>query len=262
MTEAASGAREAATLVIFRDRADGVSELLMMERSQGMAFAGGALVFPGGGIEPQDVLLAKASAQASYINALPVDEAAARIAAIRETLEESGLAIGFVDSPDPVSLGAMREEMAAGASFAKLASAAGLRLDLDALVPFARWQPSMKGHASRVYDTRFYLARLPEGSHAPSVDATENVHLIWASAQDVLDRADRGEVRIIFPTRRNLERLAQFRDFDAAADHARALPVRKVTPWIEVRADGRHLCIGDCHGYPVTSEPLDIALRG
>ena len=261
MTEAASGAREAATLVIFRDRVGGASELLMMERSQGMAFAGGALVFPGGGIEPQDLLLAEALVQASA-SILPVDEVAARIAAIRETLEESGLAIGFLDPPDRFSLGAMRADMAAGASFAKLATAKGLRLDLDALVPFARWQPGFKENARRVYDTRFYLARLPEGSHAPSVDATENVHLIWASAQEVLDRADRGEVKIIFPTRRNLERLAQFRDFDAAADHARTLPVRKITPWIEARADGHYLCIGDCHGYPVTAESLDTVMRG
>lgn len=257
MNEPASSARQAATLVIFRDRDDGPSELLVMERSKGMAFAGGALVFPGGGVEPGDIVMAEALA-----NDMPVDEAAARIAAIRETLEESGLALGFVNPPDRFALAAMRAAMAGGASFGALLAQAGLSLDLEALVPFARWHPSAKEHPTRVYDTRFYLARMPEGSHHATVDATENVRLFWASAQDVLNRADRGECRIIFPTRRNLERLAQFPDFVAATAHARGLPVQKITPWIEERADGRYLCIGDCHGYPVTSEALDTAMRG
>ena len=44
----------AATLVLVRDRPAGPPELLMVERAAGMAFAGGALVFPGGRIDPAD----------------------------------------------------------------------------------------------------------------------------------------------------------------------------------------------------------------
>ncbi|MFX5756392.1 hypothetical protein ABTE27_20825, partial [Acinetobacter baumannii] len=87
----------------------------------------------------------------------------------------------------------------------------GLALDLAALVPFARWCPRHRD--MRIFDTRFYLARLPEGAPEPQVDATENTRVFWQSAQAVLDDADRGAARIIFPTRRNLERLAQFDNF-------------------------------------------------
>ncbi|MFL6801753.1 MAG: NUDIX hydrolase, partial [Sphingomicrobium sp.] len=44
----------AATLIVARDRAVGPPELLMVERAEGMAFAAGALVFPGGRIDEAD----------------------------------------------------------------------------------------------------------------------------------------------------------------------------------------------------------------
>ena len=74
--------------------------------------------------------------------------------------------------------------------------------------------------------------------------------------------ADEGRARIIFPTRRNLERLARFASFAAAAADARAHPIRTITPWTEHR-DGRpHLCIDADLGYPITAEPVTAALRG
>jgi hypothetical protein len=48
----------AATLVVFRDVAGGAPELLLVERAKAMAFAGGALVFPGGRVDPGDHALA------------------------------------------------------------------------------------------------------------------------------------------------------------------------------------------------------------
>ena len=77
---------------------------------------------------------------------------------------------------------------------------------------FARWLPA---HAHmRIFDTRFYLARAARRTRRDAeVDATENVRLFWATAQTVLDDADAGRATIIFPTRRNLERLARFAEF-------------------------------------------------
>src|SRR3546814_2246554 len=69
--------------------------------------------------------------------------------------------------------------------------------------------------------------------------------------------ADRGEVSIIFPTRRNLERLAQADNFLSSSVHAAAHPVELVTPWIETRGGETHLCIPSHLGYPVTSEPFE-----
>lgn len=242
----------AATVVIFRELEDGPPQLLMVERAKAMAFAGGALVFPGGRIDPGDHALAATLADAP-------EDAAARIAAIRETIEETGLPLGLDPLPDAAGVAALRRGLEDGAPFARLLQDAGLTLDLDALIPFARWCPAHE-HA-RIFDTLFYVARLPEGAPAASVDATENVRLFWASAEAVLAEADAGAARIIFPTRRNLERLARFGSFAEAAAEAVLVPVRTITPWIEERADGRYVCIDDDLGYPVTAERFDRAMR-
>lgn len=235
----------AATLILFRERDTGPPELLMVERAKAMAFAAGALVFPGGRVDPGDYALAGDD-----------DEAAARIAAIRETIEEVGLAIGL--DPAPTAIAPMRAALHAGEPFAAVLGSARLRL--ETLEPFARWRPA---HApSRIFDTRFYLARLPADAPPASVDATENTRLFWTSAADILAQADAGRATLIFPTRRTLERLARFASFDAAVVDARAHPVRTITPWIEDRDGVDHLCIPDGLGYPIIGEPLTDVTRG
>lgn len=252
-TEPLPDAIPAATLVIFREQPGGPPELLMVERAKAMVFAGGAMVFPGGRIDPGDRLLAET------IDG-DADDLAARIAAIRETLEEAGLPVGLDPMPDADRLRSMRRALHAGAAFGRVLAEAHVSLALGALVPFARWRPAHRD--MRIFDTRFYLARLPADAPHATVDATENVRLVWASAQSVLDDADRGALRIIYPTRRNLERLARFDGFEAAAEDARAHPIGVVTPWQEDRDDGPHLCIPEGIGYPVTSERLESAARG
>lgn len=241
----------AATIVLFRDRASGPPELLMVERAATMAFAGGAMVFPGGRIDPGDIVLAG-------LHAPDLDDAPARIAAIRETLEEAGIAVGLDPLPSAEECCAMRARLHDGET---MGAVLGDRtLDLGALVPFARWLPA---HANmRIFDTLFYIAALPPGSPEPVVDATENVTARWTTAADVLAAADAGTAHIIFPTRRNLERLARYADFADAVVDAAAHPVRAITPFAEEREGGLHLCIPDDVGYPVTSELMTGALRG
>lgn len=241
----------AATVVVMRDRAGAAPELLMVERSTAMSFAGGALVFPGGRVDPGDYALA------AQLMPNDADEGAARIAAIREAIEEARIAPGVVPTPDAAQLDAMRAALHDGATIGAVLGDA--RLDLDALIPFARWLPRAVPH--RVFDTRFYLAEWPAGAPAPRVDATENSRLFWASAADVLAECDAGRATIIFPTRRNLERLALYGSFPEAVAHSRALPARIVTPWFEERDGERFLCIPDDLGYPVTSQPAATAIR-
>ena len=69
-------------------------------------------------------------------------------------------------------------------------------------------------------------------------------------------------MRLIFPTRRNLERLASSGSFAEAAAQAAAVPLRTVSPWIERRDGVDHLCIPTDLGYPVTAEPLAHVMRG
>ena len=256
MTSSSIEGRSAATAIIVRDMPDGPPHILMMERAGTMAFAAGALVFPGGAVDDADRELARAMGGSA-----DVEEAAARLAAIRETLEESGLGIGFAATADPAQLAEMRRALAGGATLSAILQTHRLELALDHLTPFSRWHPADAEMAARIYDTRFYLARAPEGQVA-TADTTENVRLFWMSAGDTIALCDAGGGRIIFPTRRNLERLALFGSFAEMAAHAASFPVEKVSPWLEERDGVRHLCIPDHLGYPVTSEPMEHVQRG
>lgn len=251
-------ATPAATMVIFRKNPDGGAPLLLMvERIKAMAFAGGAAVFPGGKVDPADFDYAEMLA-----TMLPLDEAAARLAAIRETIEEAGLALGLSGVSDAADCIDARAALHNGESLQAVCNRFGWAPDFEQLVPWSRWRPPAFERASRVFDTRFYLVNAGATTPLATVDHTENRLLFWATAAEVLEKADRDEVKIIFPTRRNLERLAMFGDFDSAATHAAEHPVSTVLTYVDKREDGSWLCIPDGHGYPVIEEPLGSALRG
>jgi 8-oxo-dGTP pyrophosphatase MutT (NUDIX family) len=251
--EPISPAIPAATQVIFRDVVVGPPELLILERAGTMAFAGGALVFPGGRVDPADHVYAARLATPDP------DDTAARLAAIRETIEEAGLPVGLYPIPGAAETAAIRSALLGGTSLEAALADTGFTPDLAALTPFARWRPDHPG--MRNYDTRFFLARLPADAPEASVDGTENVRLFWASAQDVLADAARGHGVLIYPTRRNLERLARFTDHDAAVADAHAHPVTTITPHFETRGGVPHLCIPEGLGYPITAEPVAAARR-
>jgi 8-oxo-dGTP pyrophosphatase MutT (NUDIX family) len=239
----------AATLILIRDCGAGPPELLMVERSGAMAFAAGALVFPGGRVDADDH---------AVLDAAHVADAAARVAAIRETIEEAGIAIGLLPAPAPATVVEIRAGLAGGRPFSTLLAEAELVVDPSALCPFARWLPQMAG---RIYDTRFYLARASAGSIALA-DGGESVRAVWTTAADALAGADAGYHRIIFPTRRTLERIALACSYDTARAEAAGRSIPTITPWIEQRDGEEWLCIPADQGYPVTAERMATVLRG
>jgi 8-oxo-dGTP pyrophosphatase MutT (NUDIX family) len=239
----------AATLIVVRDRPGGPSDLLMVERSQGMAFAAGALVFPGGRIDAADEALGAASGCSAAIPA-----------AIRETIEETAVAVGLAPAPDRAEARAMQTALVAGRNFAKLLAEQDLTLDVDALVPFARWVP--KFHAVRRFDTMFFVARAPDGEWHPNVVAGECAGAAWVTASEVLEREASGDARLIFPTRRTLERLAQHDSFDEIRADAEAHMIEPITPWVEEHDGTSFITIPTHLGYPVTRERLDGLWRG
>ena len=237
----------AATLIVVRDRPGGPPELLMVERAGGMAFAAGAWVFPGGRIDDSDRRLGEASG---------IEPAA--VAAIRETIEETAVPVGVAPTPDRTTARELQDALVEDRPLADLLG--DLELDAGALTPFARWVP--KFHAVRRFDTMFFVARCPDGEWEPRVIEGECAMAAWLTAVDLLDRDRRGEARLIFPTRRNLERLARHSSFDEIRADALAHPIDPVTPWVEERDGERFITIPDHLGYPVTQEKLDGLWRG
>jgi len=252
-------ATPAATIVIFRhDPVGGSPQLLMVERSASMNFAGGAAVFPGGRVDDADRALAATLLPADADEEALAD-CAARVAAVRETIEETGLVVGIDAAVSHDEALAARELLCSQGALAPVLERHGWKLALDRLTYFARWRP--KHRHLRIFDTRFFLADLGTGAVELLVDATENTHLFWASAEEALRLADTGKIKIIFPTRRNLERLATFASFADACAQAEAIPARTITPFLEQRDGQPWLCIPADAGYPVDGERLDMAAR-
>lgn len=239
----------AATLIVARETASGPPELLMVERSEGMAFAAGAWVFPGGRIDEADRRLA---------DTLGIDAAA--VAAIRETIEETAIPVGLAPTPSRELTLDLQRALVADEDFGGLLEANSLSLAPGALTPFARWVPRF--HAVRRFDTLFYVALCPPGEWRPEVIVGECAGAAWVTAAEVLEREKRGEARLIFPTRRTLERLAQHSNFEQIRADACAHPIAPITPWVEERDGEKFITIPDDRGFPVTQERLDGLWRG
>lgn len=242
-------ARAAATVIVARDGATGL-EVLVIERAQAMGFAGGAIAFPGGKRDPSDGRMGPALAG---FEALAAVDAAARVTACREAFEEAGL---LLSSGPPVAA-ATRARLrplsdSHAIAFADVLHEIGHVLQADALRPFARWLPPEGLHQR--FDTRFYLARLPDGE-AHCADGHEAVACRWVRPDDLLAEADAGSVSLLFPTRCNIARLARFATVDALLSDP--TPPAFIQPAV---ADG-WVTIPEGLGYPWTRERLDRARR-
>jgi 8-oxo-dGTP pyrophosphatase MutT (NUDIX family) len=161
----------AATVILMRPAPAGPPEILMMERVKTMAFAGGALVFPGGRIDPDDVALAERIGGG-------FDFAAARIAAIRETIEETGIAPGLSAVPDAATISQMRQELEEGAPFSALLDALGPRPPPRRAHPLRPLVPDLQGSAA----VRHHLLRRRAPGGIASAAEAEAVRTLWATA--------------------------------------------------------------------------------
>jgi hypothetical protein len=135
-----------------------------------------------------------------------------------------------------------------------------LSIDAASLTPFARWVP--KFHAIRRFDTLFFVASCPPGEWQPRIIEGECAAAEWVTAAEVLERGQHGQARLIFPTRRTLERLALHDSFEAIRADAQAHPIEPVTPWVEERDGEKFITIPGHLGFPVTEERLDGLWRG
>lgn len=239
----------AATLVTWRDTPAG-PRILVVERSSRMAFAAGAIVFPGGRVDQGDRELAAT---------LGHPHEAAKVTAIRETIEETGVAPALQGPVDPALGLSLQEALNGGEDFAALLDAHRLTLDLEALTPFARWMPAFK--QPRKFDTLFFLVAAPAGDWPPNPQEGECVAAEWVSPAELVERIARGDASAIFPTKRNLERLAQHDSLQAAVADARSHSLETIIPWVEEIDGEPHVRIPEGRGYPVIGEPLATAFR-
>jgi 8-oxo-dGTP pyrophosphatase MutT (NUDIX family) len=209
---------DAASVIVVRDDP---FEVLMLQRHEASSFVPQAWVFPGGIVEASDRRLA-AERYGEY------SDAAIRLAAVRETFEESGIWLGAPLS-DPA--GARHLLQRSPDAFGDLAARAAV--DLARLTPASRWI-TPKGLPRR-FDTWFFIAVVSRDLTA-SVDESETTDLAWISPEQALSRSAAGEMKMVFPTLRNLESIRSFRSSAELVESRRGTTIEPIEP---ILVDGR-----------------------
>ena len=215
----------AATVVLLRERA-GTLEALLMRRRSTLGFLGGMWVFPGGRMEATDAspealervqpthsrahLGLRDATGAPLAPGLALGHA---LAACREAFEEAGVLLACDEDGRPCGadvaarLAPHREEVTRDArAFVAMLVRERLRLDLGLLCYWSHWiTPSAE---PKRFDTRFFVAALPEGQSA-SADLSELTEHAWLSPAAAAAALERGELRMVPPTLYTLEDLAE-----------------------------------------------------
>ena len=248
--------KPAATILLLRD--DPTFEVLMVKRHHQIDFASGALVFPGGKSHAGDHDLAWADHVIGWDD-YDADQRGLRIAAIREVFEEAGILLakrrdGAAMSGEACPMEVRQAVDKGETAFLDVITDLEARLDLSALTVFARWiTPSMM---PKRFDTWFYAVNAP-AEQVAACDGHETVDAEWIAPSEVLRLAEAGERKVIFPTRMNVQLLAEA---DSAADavaRAAARTLVTVEPQVEKRDSGRVLVLPRDAGYGDVAEPIE-----
>ena len=231
-------AAPAATVLVLRE-SGGAVEVFCVRRHTGIAFMGGAVVFPGGKLDPGDRNLPLPLATDLDPRGLALVEGgqarpdafaelrALAVAACREALEEAAILPVAGPRLDADDVSSMRRELEAGKPLEALLIARSATLDLAALIPFARWvTPEAE---RRRFDARFFLLRLPEGQVGQH-DDRETTQGFWDTPRGVLERFERGEIQLAPPTTRSLEVLLDVTTFEGAREIAGAQSLSPICP--------------------------------
>ncbi len=244
---APSPPKPAATVVLLRDTPNGV-EAYLLRRKGTMAFAAGMHVFPGGGVDPRDRDLPddawRGPSPAQWAQLLSADEklsTALVCAAVRETFEESGVLLAAHAGGDVVDdtrgddwETARLALLDRSLPMARMLTERGLVLRADLLRPWAHWiTPEIE---PRRYDTRFFVAALPQGQRTRDVGG-EADRAAWVRPADALDRMQRGELAMLPPTAFTLGELAAYSTVEKVLAAGTARDVRPVLPRVVLGDD-------------------------
>ena len=247
--------RLAATVLLLRDGTAGL-ELFMVVRHHQIDFASGALVFPGGKVDPSDY---DARLRSLCDGGQNTDDNthAVMVAAAREAFEECGVLLArptgttdgtLVSGEQAASLGERYREALEKdeIGLADIAEAEGLQIALDRLTHFAHWITPT--YMPKRFDTHFYLAAAP-ADHILAHDGRESVDSVWITPDQALADAEAGTRTIIFPTRLNIQKIGQSPTTADAITAATTSPVVTVQPTMEKTEGGRTMRIPETAGY-------------
>ena len=213
----------AATVLLVRDSKEEGVEVFLVERASKANF-GGAFVFPGGKVDPEDGLddmeiITTGASDKELSNILGEDKGglAYWVACIRECFEEAGILIAYredgspfdpSDSEERERFVDYRNRLNAGeAVLENMCEEENLTLATDRLAYLAHWiTPKIE---KRRYTTRFFVAISPAGQEGFH-DGSESVNSLWIKPEDALQQQKEGKLLLIMPTIKNLESICGY----------------------------------------------------
>lgn len=252
MADTPAAPRQAATVVLLRDRAgDGVVEVYLLRRPSRSSFAANAHVFPGGAMDAADsdpALLARAPGfdPAAAAARMQLDDVAVcaglHVAAVREVLEEVGILVGARgDGGDLVvgdtpGLATARAELLGGAGLLEVLERHQLSIAPQRLV-YAAHFVTPEGEPRR-YDTRFFLTVAPAEQEA-AIHVGEATQGGWFAPAEILDRHAGDLASLMPPTRIMCNEIAQHRSAAAVIDDLGSRPVERILFPLRAVLEGR-----------------------
>ena len=245
--------RDASTVVLLRegDGQPGGLEVYLLRRVNQMAFAAGFCVFPGGGVDPRDfdqqIAWAGPPAEqwADLLDTSPSHARALVCAAVRETFEESGVLLAG-PTPETVvadTTGDDWEDDRRALEARELSLTDFLRRrDLVLRTDLLRWWGSWITPAfePRRYDTRFFVAALPEGQVTRDV-SSESDQVLWLPVREVVRAVDAGTLAMLPPTYATCLELYEPRSVGEALAASETRDRTPILPEMQVDADGGYL---------------------
>lgn len=194
----------------------------MMERPA-RGYFGGLWVFPGGGVEKID---GSALARSAVNLPAETEDVVWRVAALRETTEEVGVAVVESDA----STSALVPMVASGQEVFGQIKSSGHRFDGAGLRLLSQWVTPRQ--APTRFDARFYVTVVDDDPRLV-LQKGEVMAAEWVTPTRALDRYDDGNWKMVTPTLHHLRWLSRFERVDdmwaAAADASGA----RVEPIVE-----------------------------
>jgi 8-oxo-dGTP pyrophosphatase MutT (NUDIX family) len=229
--------------MLLRPGSVGGLQVYMLRRKPSMAFAPGAMVFPGGSVDPRDAdeQVAWTGPDAAYWSRIfdaPPELARALVcAAVRETFEESGVLLAgpsaesLVEDTTSDDWEADRQALLdRSVSLAELLARRGLVLRADLLRPWSRWiTPVIE---PRRFDTRFFAAAMPAGQRTRDVGGEASA-VAWIAPAEAIAAGRRRELSLFPPTMVTLTELAACGDLDTVLAGPRK--VAPIIPEVQLR---------------------------
>lgn len=239
---------DAVTVIILREGMRTPFEVFLVRRHRDQGFMGGAFVFPGGRLEEPDCDLSllqrsrgldpeQAKEKLNEPSLAAENAMGLFLAAVRETFEEAGVllaaslqgqAIDFSDAQTQDRFREYRGRLQRGEMPLKtIAETEGLFFTLDLLTPFSHWiTPEVE---IRRFDTRFLVARMPEGQ-SPAHDSVETVESLWMTPGEALAKNESGGIVLMPPTLKTMEDLSRFASLEALFQQASQKEIYPVLP--------------------------------